>query len=387
VAGAVPGDVAGGEVPAAGAPLEGMPTEGATDPAAMTGSEENPPGASEPEPIVRPEGPCDLYAAATVPCVGAYSMVRALSRGYGGPLYQVRRGAPNPSQNTGAGGETQDIGLLANGFADAAAQQTFCGNQPCTVSTLYDQSGQGNHLRVAPAGCFTGAASEPGFESSAMDAQLTVGGNGVYGLYMRPQEGYRNNDAVNTPEGQEEAGMYMVTAGSGSRPASFPCCWDFGISTRNNCTGPVGSTNALFFGVGFWGNGAGAGPWFLADFEAGLWAGGTAGSLDTGGWEVNPNNPSMTMDYAFGILKSRPSNYALRMGDAQQGNLTTAYDGPTPSAMERWQMGGAIILGIASDNSNLGQGTFFEGAITAGRPSDALDDAILQNVQAAGYGR
>jgi hypothetical protein len=335
---------------------------------------------------VRPEGPCDIYAAANLPCVGAYGMVRALSSAYTGPLYQVRRGAPNPSQTAGAGGETQDIGVLANGFADAAAQETFCGTQPCTVSILYDQSGQGNHLTVAPAGCFTGAASEAAFESSAMDAPLTVGGNTLYGLYMRPLEGYRNNNAVNTPEGEDEQGTYSVVAGRGSRPQVLPgCCWNFGISTRDNCAGPVGATNALFFGVGYWGSGAGGGPWFLADFEGGLWAGGTAGSFETGGWELNPNNPSMTMAYAFGILKSRPNNYALRMGDAQQGDLTTAYDGPTP--MPSWQMGGSIILGIASDNSNQSQGTFFEGAITAGRPSDAIDEAIFRNVHTAGYGR
>lgn len=314
-------------------------------------------------------------------------MVRALSSGYAGALYQVRRGAPNPSQNTGAGGQTQDIGVLANGFADAAAQQTFCGNQPCTVSILYDQSGQGNHLTAAPAGCFTGSASEAAFESSATDAVLTVGGNTLYGLYMRPQEGYRNNVAVNTPEGEEEAGMYMVAAGSASRPDTAPgCCWDFGISSRDNCLGLVGATNALFLGTGFWGQGAGAGPWFLGDFEGGLWAGGVNGDISViGSFDVNPNNPSMTMEYAFGILKSRPNNYALRMGDAVQGNLTTAYDGPTP--MPRWQMAGGIILGIAGDNTNQGEGTFFEGAITAGRPSDAIDEAVFRNVQTAGYGR
>jgi hypothetical protein len=348
-----------------------------------------PPADSEPAPIVRPEGPCDIYAAANVPCVGAYSMVRALSSAFGGPLYQVRRGAPNPSQNTGVGGETQDIGVLANGFADAAAQEAFCADQPCTVSALYDQSGQGNHLSVAPGGCFAGTTSEEDdYESSATDARLKVGGNDVFGLYMRPHEGYRNNAAVNTPEGEEEAGMYTVVAGSGSRP-NVPrgCCWDFGISSRDTCFGPVGGTNALFFGAAFWGSGAGAGPWFMGDFESSVWAGGTSGSLEGDPFLVNVDNPSMTMDYAFGILKTRPDNYALRMGDAQQGNLTTAYDGPTPTVMERWQMGGGIILGIASDNTNLGQGTFFEGAIVAGRPSDALDEAILQNVRAAGYGR
>jgi hypothetical protein len=251
-------------------------------------------------------------------------------------------------------------------------------------------SAQGNHLTAAPGGCFAGTtAEEDDYESSATDARLTVGTNSVYGLYMRPHEGYRNNDAVNTPEGEEEAGIYMVAAGSGTRSnVPLGCCWSFGISSRNNCYGGVGATNALFFGSAFWGSGAGTGPWFMGDFESGVWAGGTAGSIVGDPFVVNVNNPSMTMDYAFGILKTRPNNYALRMGDAQQGNLTTAYDGATPTAMAAgWQMGSGIILGITIDNTNAGQGTFFEGAITAGRPSDALDQAIFQNVRAAGYGR
>lgn len=50
-------------------------------------------------------------------------------------------------------------------------------------------------------------------------------------------------------------------------------------------------------------------------------------------------------------------------------------------------LNGAIILGIGGDNSNHSWGTFFEGVVTAGRPTDATDAAVLQNVQAAGYGR
>jgi len=48
---------------------------------------------------------------------------------------------------------------------------------------------------------------------------------------------------------------------------------------------------------------------------------------------------------------------------------------------------GGIILGIGGDNSNSSQGTFFEGAITAGQPSDATDALVLTNVQAAKYGQ
>ncbi len=64
--------------------------------------------------------------------------------------------------------------------------------------------------------------------------------------------------------------------------------------------------------------------------------------------------------------------------------LTTAYDGASP---KWWANKGGVILGIGGDNSNHSYGTFFEGAITAGRPSDDTDPAVLKNVQAAGYGK
>jgi hypothetical protein len=47
---------------------------------------------------------------------------------------------------------------------------------------------------------------------------------------------------------------------------------------------------------------------------------------------------------------------------------------------------GAIILGIGGDNSNSAAGTFFEGCMTSGAPSNATDDAVQANIVAAGYG-
>jgi hypothetical protein len=72
----------------------------------------------------RPQGPCDIYAAAGTPCVTAHSTVRSLSSRYGGPLYQVKR----------ADGRLLDIGVIAGGFADAAAQDRFCAAR-CVTST------------------------------------------------------------------------------------------------------------------------------------------------------------------------------------------------------------------------------------------------------------
>jgi hypothetical protein len=327
------------------------------------------------------ERPCDIYEAAEVPCVAAYSTVRSLYSTYTGPLYQLRKGGPDP--NTGSGGMTMDIGLKPNGFADVAAHEAFCGSDVCTFSVLYDQSGRENNLTVAKKGCYEGTAAEDDYESDAKRRKLTVGGNEVYALYMDKHEGYRNNMADGMPKGNTSQGVYEVAEGSGKRQAAgCCCCWNFGNASTDNCYGPSGQMNALYFGIGYWGKGAGQGPWFLGDFEAGVWAGGTGASN-----AQNPMSPSMTMDYAFGILKTSPTNYALRMGDAQTGNLTTAYDGGIPSAFNgKWTMEGGIILGIGGDNSNSSDGTFLEGAITGARPSDETDEAVHANVKAAAYG-
>ena len=50
-------------------------------------------------------------------------------------------------------------------------------------------------------------------------------------------------------------------------------------------------------------------------------------------------------------------------------------------------MQGGIARGIGGDNSNHSSGTFLEGAITAGRPTYDIDEAVHENVKAAGYGQ
>ena len=104
------------------------------------------------------QGPCDIYGRPT-PCAAAYSTIRALSKNYIGPLYQVRSGSSG--MNTGSGGTTRDIGMTADGFADTAIQDSFCSGTVCTFSLLYDQSGNGNNLKVAPAGLGNGEPTRP----------------------------------------------------------------------------------------------------------------------------------------------------------------------------------------------------------------------------------
>jgi non-reducing end alpha-L-arabinofuranosidase len=360
-------------------------------------------------PTVNGSKPCDIYAAANTPCVAAFSMVRVLVSAYKGPLYQVRKGGTNNvfkgNQPIGTGGgttggTTQDIGATADGFGDAAAQETFCGSETCTVSRLYDQSGKGNDLTQAPAGQY-----EPGpdYEVPATHSVM-VGGHKVYSLYFpNPPSlpsgsapsgyGYRNNKAMGVPTGSSGAqGVYMVADGTHSGNG---CCFDFGNAETNNGAGPTGAMAALSLGTSYWGMGAVSSPWFEGDFEAGVWAGGSScgtpgsGQLTCNGRKANPDNPSMKgIPFAFGILDTGTMNnmpeYVLKAANATTGTLTTAYNGTAPG---KWALQGAVLLGTGGDNSNSSWGTFYEGAMTAGQPTDATDQAIYANIVAVGYGK
>jgi hypothetical protein len=333
----------------------------------------------------RTDGPCDIYAAANTPCAAAYSTVRALRKGYTGPLYQVRSGSS--TKNTGSGGQVKDIGMTADGFADTAAQDAFCSGTLCTFSILYDQSGNGNDLKVAKKGSTAGGATgaEDDYESSATHS-LMVSGHKVYSLYMAAHEGYRLQAVgKNMPRGSAAEGIYELADG---KHVGGACCWDFGNVTTNPLQ--YHTMNTLFFGVAYWGRGQGEGPWFMADFEAGVWAGGS--KKGDAGWgslnddhPPNNSNPSMKVAFALGVLKTTQTNYTLRSADlSTASNLTTSFSGALPKAMDNQ---GGIVLGVGGDNSNYSYGTFFEGAITVGAPSDATDLAVMNNVKAANYGK
>lgn len=136
---------------------------------------------------------------------------------------------------------------------------------------------------------------------------------------------------------------------------------------------------AIYFGDStYWGSGTGSGPWLMADLENGLFTG------------RNPkNNPAPSISYRFftSILKGGPNLWALRGGNAASGSLSTYFSGarPTPSGYNPMSKEGAIILGIGGDNSVSAQGTFYEGVVTSGYPSDATENAVQANIVAAGY--
>jgi non-reducing end alpha-L-arabinofuranosidase len=336
-------------------------------------------------PPQRPQGPCDIYGAAGTPCVAAHSTTRALYAAYSGPLYQVRRQSD---------GKTLDVGVIqsvgspvpdAGGFADAAAQDAFCANTICVINRIYDQSGKGNHLHQAPPGPSFPGPAKGGFDTQPIAdmAPITIGGQKVYGVYIMPGMGFRNNDATDIAIDDEPEGIYYVVDGT---HYDNGCCFDYGNSSTNGRAVGTGTMETTYFGTSTnWGRGSGPGPWIMADMEAGLFS----------GYDAKQNVADPTIDswrFVTAVVNGGGGNrWALRGGDAQRGGLTTFYSGIRPGSQTNnayfpMHKQGAILLGIGGDNGNGSAGTFYEGVMTAGYPTDATTDAVQANIVAAKYG-
>jgi hypothetical protein len=302
--------------------------------------------------------PCDLYASAT-PCVAAFSTTRALYSEYTGPLYQVMR----QSDKTYA-----DIGLLPDGYAKAAAQDTFCASTVCTITKLYDQSPNHNDLTPAPPG---GAAHGPGpngYDVPAVANALpaTAGGHKVYGVAVSPGAGYRNDIPKGTAVHGQPEGVYMVTS---ALNLNSKCCFDFGNAETNDLDNKVGHMDAI--NIMIMCHGDQCSPYAGLDMEDGIY-----GHLKV------PAGTTFVTDMG---ASDGQHTYAIYQGNAQSGALTTTGAVPLPNGYQPMQQEGAIILGIGGDNSNEAKGYFFEGVMTSGMPSSQAMDAVQSNIVTAGY--
>ena len=63
---------------------------------------------------------------------------------YNGPLYQVKRASDGATTNIST--------LSAGGYANSAAQDSFCAGTTCTITEIFDQSPQHNNIAPEPAG-------------------------------------------------------------------------------------------------------------------------------------------------------------------------------------------------------------------------------------------
>jgi len=315
--------------------------------------------------------PCDIYAAGGTPCVAAHSTVRALYAAYSGSLYQVRRSSDNATANIGV--------VSAGSVANSAAQDAFCANTSCVITIVYDQSGHGNDLAYqGPGG--SGGTDKP---SNATSESLTVSGGKVYSLFINPGNSYwHNGSSSGMPLGSAPQGAYMVTSGT---HVNGGCCFDYGNSETDRHADGAGAMDAINFSTSCWFGGcSGSGPWVQADLEFGLFSGGSQS------W--NQGQRAFTNRYVTAMLKNNgTTQMALKGADAQSGSLTTLWNGSLPPGYNPMRQQGAVILGsggdcCASGGGNLSLGTFYEGAVVAGYPSDVTDNAVQANIVGAGYG-
>ncbi len=331
----------------------------------------------------RPQGPCDIYAAAGDPCVAAHSTTRALYAGYNGPLYRVLRQSDGKSLNIGVVKATALPVPDAGGYADAAAQDAFCANTYCWITTVYDQSPKHNDLTQAPRGGFSGPAMG-GFNNVPIAdmAPITIMGHKAYGLFIEPGMGIRNDNPKGTAVDDQAEGQYWVVNG---HHYNSGCCFDYGNAETDSRDDDNGTMETTYYGnANVWYHGNPPGPWVMTDQENNL----VGCANPDGNNKLCATLPSITWRFVTAMAKGEPHHWTSMGGDSQKGALSVMFDGPRVNATyDPMRKQGAILLGNGGDNSVGSQGTFYEGAMTAAGtfPTDATDQLVQANVVAAKY--
>ena len=327
----------------------------------------------------RPEGPCDVYAAGGTPCVAAHSSTRALYASYNGLLYQVMRQSD---------GKKLDIGVVkpnakdGGGYADAAAQDKFCANTYCWITTLYDQSGHKNDLTQAPRGPAGTPMVMGGFNNIPVAdwAPVTIMGHKVYGVLIVPGMGLRNDNPHGTAVDDQAEGQYWVVNG---HHYNGGCCFDYGNGEIDSHDDGAGTMETAYFGNATpWYHGPPPGPWIMTDQENNL-----VGCVTTNGTKIC-DLPSITWRFVTATADGEPHHWRTMGGDAQTGELSMMFDGPrVDRGYDPMRKQGAILLGNGGDNSNGSDGTMYEGAMTAAGtfPSKETLQKVQANVVAARY--
>jgi hypothetical protein len=302
---------------------------------------------------------------------------------YSGPLYQVLRQSD---------GQTLDIGVVPpgasplhdpGGYANAAAQDAFCANTYCWITTIYDQSPKHNDLTQAPRGGFSGPAMGGSNNIPIADmAPITIMGHKVYGVFIAPGMGLRQNDAKGTAVDDQAEGQYWVINGLHYNSG---CCFDYGNAEIDSRDDDNGTMETAYYGNSTpWYHGNPPGPWIMTDQENNL-----VGCVNPDGSKLCTNLPTVTWRFVTAMAKGEPHHWTTLGGNGQNGSLSVLFDGPRiDSTYDPMRKQGAILLGNGGDNSNSSQGTFYEGAMTAAGtfPTDAVDQLVQANVVAAGYG-
>ena len=335
--------------------------------------------------------PGDVAKAAGTPFVAAHAMTRTLFASYTGPLFQALRVSDK---------QVKDIGIVAStGLADLATLSTFCSGTSCKVTTLYDQSGNGNDMWRAD----DPNTNQPGTNKPCdlMDIDYWQMSDGTKvpvaietgAMWKSPAQCLRNRDKTkNMPTGAKPQTTYAIFH---AKYLNNNCCFNYGNTNNAIAYSGPGTLTALNFSqITFWSKGTGNGPWPMVDFETGVYAGNTGkcGSgipttVDCTSTGENAN-PSVTFDVVTTLFKhDGTAHWALKTGNAKSGALSVNVDLPAlPKGYSPLKQLGGLGLGEGGAGDSNGTGGFSEGAVMAGQTTDATDDAIQKSIVSV-YGK
>jgi non-reducing end alpha-L-arabinofuranosidase len=336
--------------------------------------------------------PGDVAKAAGTLFVAAHAMTRTLIASYSGPLFRALRDSDK---------KEQDIGTVATtGLVDLAALSTFCSGTTCKVTTLYDQSGNGNDMWRAD----DPTKNQPGtnkpcnlmnieYWQMADGTKMPIAVEYAESMWRSTSQCLRNRDKTkNMPTGSKPQTTYAIFH---KKYVNGGCCFNYG-NTGNaiHYTGP-GTLSALNFSqITFWSKGTGSGPWVMVDWEQGVYAGniakcgsGAAPTAECTSSGENPN-PTVTFDVVTTLFKhDGTKHWALKAGNAKSGTLAVMIDLPTlPKGYSPLKQEGGLGLGEGGAGDSGGNGGFSEGAIIAGETSNTTDDAFQKNIVSV-YGK
>jgi hypothetical protein len=335
--------------------------------------------------------PGDVAKAAGTPFVAAHAMTRALFASYTGSLFQALRVSDK---------QVKDIGIVAStGLADLAILSTFCSGTSCKVTTLYDQSGNGNDMWRAD----DPNTNQPGTNKPCdlMDIQYWQMSDGTNvpiavetgAMWKSPAQCLRNRDKTkNMPTGANPQTEYAIFH---AKYLNNNCCFNYGNTNNAIAYSGPGTLTALNFSqITFWSKGTGNGPWPMVDFETGVYAGNTAkcGSgvpttVDCTSTGENAN-PSVTFDIVTTLFKHNGvDHWALKTGNAKSGTLSVNVDlAALPKGYSPLKQLGGLGLGEGGAGDTNGTGGFSEGAVMSGETTNATDDAIQKSIVSV-YGK
>lgn len=341
--------------------------------------------------------PGDIAVAAGSPVVAAHAMTRALFAAYDGPLFTALRVSDD---------QELDIGVVApGGLADLAALEAFCAGTSCKLTTLFDQSGNGNDMwrGDTPENAPMDNNEAPKL-CDLMDIEYWEMSDGTrvpvaleHGwepdlVWKSTSQCLRNRDRTNNmPLGAEPQTEYAIFH---NPYVNGNCCFNYGSTgNRIHYTGP-GTLSAITLSkMTFWSKGIGDGPWPMFDWEQGVYAGNTckcnsgAGCQECTATGENPN-PAVLHDIVTVFGKHNGiDHWQLKSGNAKEGALMVNIDeSALPDGYSPLRQEGGLGLGEGGAGDSGGSGAFSEGAVIAGETSDATDDAIQASIVSV-YGR